>query len=219
MELAQVHLFDPVDVSDVRRTLRPLLPSTLLQPYGSLGVQIVGPWRPADVWRGAPELLLWTVGFEVPGDALLNDEGRARIGGGTLARRAAPVHPAEHLAGRLGGGLVLLHSDAGHYAYTAIYRERHLRYSLMLVDHERLVRCDGVEVIVEAPPKVVPEGDRAGVLATGLERWCFAPVPMTPRDRIFLAERLAELVADAPIEWLVVDGSWDQEPERAVSAR
>ena len=149
MELAQIHSHDPIDAGAIRRVLRELLPPNLLNPWGALGVATVGPWRPADVWPGAPELLLWTTAFELPGDALLNDEGLRRFGAGIIGRRGAPVHPAEHVVGRLGAGLVLLHSDAGRYAYSAVYRERHLRFSLMLIDGERSVRCDGQEVIVE----------------------------------------------------------------------
>lgn len=213
MELAQIHSHDPIDAGAVRRVLRELLPSNLLNPWGALGVVSVGPWRPADIWPGAPEMLLWTTAFELPGDSLLNDEGVRRFGAGIIGRRGAPVHPAEHVVGRLGAGLVLLHSDAGRYAYTAIYRERHLRFSLMLIDGERSVRCDGQEVIVESPPKSFPEQDRAGVLIAGLERWMFEPLPLGARDRMFLADTLAQLTEGAEVEWLIERGEWTVDPE------
>lgn len=217
MELAQIHSHDPIAPDDVRRVLRELLPPALLNPWGALGVAMVGPWRPADLWPGAPEILVWTTAFHIPEDGLLNDEGLRRLGAGIIGRRGAPVHPAEHVVGRLGGGLVLMHSDAGRYAYSAVYRERHLRFSLMLIVGERSVRCDGQEVIVESPPRAIPEQDRAGVLLAGLERWFFAPLPFGTRDRMFLADSLAQLTDGVEVEWLIERGEWAGEQRLALA--
>lgn len=208
MELAQAHFLQPVDVADVEAVLREILRPELLNPWGALGVAAVGPWRPADVWPDAPELLVWSLAFHTPGDALLSEAGVQRLGAGTIARRGAPVQVVEHVVGRLGHGLVLLHSDAGRYGYVAVYRERHLRSSLMLVDGERIVRCDGVQVMVESPPRELPEQDRAGVLLAGLERLFLESLPLRPRARIFLVEDLDQVTASAEIEWLIQSGAW-----------
>lgn len=219
MEIGQLHVMEPLDADRVEAGLRERLGGGLL-PYAALGVSIAGPWRPADVWPGAGERLCWTASFDIPGDALLTDEAASVLAAGSIARRHAPLHPAELIAPAFASALVLVHSDAARLAYVAVYRERHLRMSLMLHDSVRLVRCDGTAVVVQAPPRSFPERDRAGVLLAGLHSWLREPIFVDAEERMFLADQLAAL-AEAPVEWLVRHGRWTDEPpvKQRASAR
>lgn len=211
MDFLHYHSLRPMPRVHVEARLRELLAPGLLHRRAALGVAIHGPWRPADVWAGAVERLVWTVSFELPEGALLNDLGEERLGDGVIHRRQAAVTPAELLARREGDGLVLAHSDALRTAYAAVWRERHLGWSLLLQDRERLVRCDGEVVMVEEPPRRFPEQDRTGVLLGGWARWMGEPLELPPRDRLLFADTLAALPQEDPVDWLISDGGWTDE--------
>jgi hypothetical protein len=218
MELAQVHTMMPLTTPGVLGTLRSVIPERALHPRARLGLSIAGPWRPADLFPGAIERLAWTASFEVPGGQLFTDEGAASLGRHGILRRHGPVHPAELFARAFGDAAVVLFSDATRLAYVAVYRERHLRWSLQLEDRVRIVRCDGHGVTVEEPPVNVPEGDRTGVLLAGLYQWLREPIEVDAVDRYLLVEMLGAITG-AP-EWVAGDGHWDgAEPEKIAVAR
>lgn len=208
MELVHYHSLAPLTVDLVAARLHEVLAPGLLHRRATLGVAVHGPWRPADVWDGAVERLVWTVSVENPGGALLTARGEEVLGDRGITRRQAPVTAAELLARRFGDGLVLVHSDPARLAYAAVYRERHLAWSLMLIDRARLVRCDGEVVVVEEPPRRFPEEDRAGVLLAGLQHWLREPVEVDPEGRILLADTLGALPEADDVAWLVQDGEW-----------
>jgi hypothetical protein len=106
------------------------------------------------------------------------------------------VTALECVADRLPGALVLVHSDAGRSAYASIWRERHFRWSLRLDDGLTAVRSDGQVVMVESPPKQVPEGDRTGVLLAGLSRLIGENLQVTAADRFVVPDVLSALAAD-----------------------
>jgi hypothetical protein len=208
MEFAQYHGFQPKSIRGITADLHAALRPGYLHRRASLGVVARGPWRPADLWEGALERLVWTVGIESAGGPLLSEAGETELGRSGLARRKAPIHPVELLAQRAGEGLVLVHSDAAQLAYVAVYRERHLSWSLLLQDRVRLVRCDGQVVLVDEPPRYIAEVDRAGVLLAGLRQWLREPVEIADTGRLTLADTLAELTGEEPPEWIVRDGAW-----------
>lgn len=219
MELAQLHSFERKTLAGVSADLRQVVRSGWLHPRASLGVVVNGPWRPADLWPGALERLVWSVGLDAGGGPLLSARGEAEMAKDGLERRQAPVHPVEALARRAGEGLVLLHSDAARLAYVAVYRERRLAWSLLLQDSVRLVRCDGQVVQVAEPPRFVAEGDRMGVLLAGLDQWLRDPIALAEGDRFVLAETLATLTYEAEPAWVARDGAFlgdaDSMPARA----
>ncbi len=217
MEFGQLHVLEPLSIDCLRAELRARLEGALL-PHAMLGVSMSEAWRPADLWAGAEERLCCSVGFEIPDDALLTEAGTANVARGSIARRLAPVHPAEAIACRFPCALVAIHSDAARFAYVAVYRERQLRMSLMLQDGVRLVRCDGDAVIVQEPPRFFPELDRAGVLLAGVQSFLRTPIPLEREERMFLADQLGGLTDSEPIQWLVRNGRWGDEvepPQRA----
>lgn len=214
MDLLHYHSQRPLTLSWVAARLRESLAPGLLHRRAALGVTLHGPWRPADVWRGAEERLVWTVGFELPEGVLLNDLGEERLGEGVIHRRQSAVTAAEILAKREGDGLVLAHSDTARVAYASVWRERHLAWSLLLQDRVKLVRCDGEVVMIdEPPPRRFPEQDRAGVLLAGLAQWLRTPIEVGPEARLLLADTLAGLTLEEPVHWLVEDGEWIDERE------
>jgi hypothetical protein len=206
MEFTQFHSFRPQSAQGVGDELRALLAPAWLHRRASFGVAVRGPWRPADLWPGGMERLVWTVSLE--GEVHLSDAGAEALGRAGLLRRRAPVQPLEALARRQGDGLVVVHSDAAQLAYVAVYRERHLAWSLLLQDRVRLVRCDGEVVVDEAPPRRVPEVDRAGVLLAGLHQWLREPIEIDPEERLVLADTVGGITLDEPVHPLVDDGGW-----------
>lgn len=206
MELAQLHTFEPRTVEWVEATLREVLRPGWLHRRANLGVVIEGPWRPADVWPAGIERLAWTTALVSPGPTL-TAEGELGVGASGLVRRHAPVHLVEALAQRAGEGLVVVHSDTHCLAYVAVYRERRLRWSLMLQDRVRLVRCDGEQVQIAEPPRFVPEGDRTGVLLAGIEHWLREPIAFADVDRFVVPDILGQLAGGEPT-WIVRDGSF-----------
>ncbi len=208
MEFAQFHSFEPRTTESVTTELRRTLVPGHLHRRADLGVVVVGPWRPADRWAGGIERLVWSVGLESRGGPILSEAGEAALGRSGLARRHAPIHPVEMLAMHAGDGLVIVHSDANHLAYVAVYRQRRLSWSLMLQDRVKLVRCDGQVVQVAEPPRFVPEGDRAGVLLAGLHQWLREPIDLDDTDRLTLADTLGQLTGDVEPTWIVRDGGW-----------
>lgn len=219
MEFAQFHSFEPRTVDSVVAELRGAIRPAHLHRRAALGVVVVGPWRPADLWSGGIERLVWTVGIESHGGPLLSEVGEAELGRGGVARRHAPVHPIEALALRAGEGLVVLHSDAAHLAYVAVYRQRRLSWSLMLQDRVRLVRCDGQVVQVAEPPRFVAEGDRAGVLLAGLHQWLREPITIDDTERLVLADTLGHITHDVEPVWVIRDGTWGDPPAEPGAAR
>jgi hypothetical protein len=215
MELAQLHAFERRTVDTVEAELRQALPAASLHRRAALGVVVHGPWRPADLWPGALERLVWTVALESGGRPVLSAAGEAALAGQGIARRHAPIHPVEALALRAGEGLVLVHSDAARLAYVAVYRQRRLAWSLMLHDDERLVRCDGQVVQVAQPPGWFPEGDRTGVLLAGLQQWLRDPFALEEGDRFILPDLLGQLTEVPEPRWLVRDGEWLRSDGRA----
>ncbi len=208
MEFGQLHVQEPLDVEGVIGGLRGLLLPEYIHKRAEMKVGIVGPWRPADLWPGSLERVVWTVGFALRRDHLFSTKGEQRFGGGSIERRLAPLHPAELLVRSLGNGLVTLFSDGSGLCYVMSWRERHLRFSLMLQDRLRVVRCDGVEVEREEPPKKLPEGDRTGMLRIGLERWLTEPLRIPDGEQIFLPDILGGLTDSVEWHTLIQDGEW-----------
>lgn len=219
MEFAQFHTFERRTASGVAAELRQILKPGWLHRRADLGVVVTGPWRPADLWAGGIERLVWTVGIDARGGPLLSERGESELGGPSFTRRHAPPHPVEALAQRAGEGMVVLHSDATRLAYVAVYRERRLTWSLLLQDRVKLVRCDGQVVQVAEPPKYVPEGDRTGVLLAGLHQWLREPIALDDEERFTLADSLGQLTADEEPAWIVRDGAFPSPPAEPGRAR
>lgn len=217
MELAQYHSFERQSVDGVARVLRNLLRPEHLHRRADLGVTVQGPWRPADVWPGALERLVWSVEISSGRGPVLSAAGESALGRLGPAKRSAPLHPVEALAIAAGEGLVVVHSDAARLAYVAVYRQRHLAWSLSLEDGVRAIRCDGQVVLVSEPVRWLPEEDRVGVLAAGLGQWLREPLVLEGADRLQLPDVLASLTSGEEPVWLVRDGHWaaEQAPRRA----
>ncbi len=209
----------PIDVDDVAVALRATVdgaaryaPRGLLHRRGALDVAVTGPWRPADRWPGALERMAWTATFTLPTGAWLSDAAEEAIGAApTFARRQLGPTPAELVAIAFGEGLVVAHSDAAPRAYCAVYRERRLAWSLLFEERARIVRCDGYDVTVEAPPpRHFPEQDRAGVLLAGLRQWLRESVAAEGEGRLFLPDALAAVTEDVESVAVVRDGVWER---------
>jgi hypothetical protein len=213
MEFGQLHSKESLSVEHVKTALKGMLLPEFIHKRGHLKILVVGPWHPADLWTGSSESSIWSVLFESHRDTLFSDAGEAKLKRGSIERRLAPLHPAELLARALGNGLVTLFSDASGFYYTLVWRERHLRFSLMLEQcttaayKQRTVRCDGVQVVVETDPKEFPEQDRVGVLLEGWNRWLGERIPVE-EERIFVPEALSGLGEDQPWHTLIEDGAW-----------
>ncbi len=209
----------PLSVEDADRRLRGAIPAAALHPRASLAVSATGPWRPADLFPGAIERLAWSLRFDTPDGSVFTEEGAASLGRHGVLRRHAPVHPGEIYLRSLGEGVFLLLSDAAQLAYVAVYRDRQLRWSLMLEDRVRAVRCDGDTVRITAPPADLPEVDRTGVLLAGLYQWLREPIDVPGASRYIFGELLDALTPDPGIE-LVVGGGWpDAAPLRIAAAQ
>lgn len=243
MELVQIHTMEPLTPAGIGATLAAALPASLLDPKGGLSVHVSGPWRPADRWEGGVERLVWTATFTSPRARFLKPDADATLIRRGLARPDHPIHPAEALARQVGGALLVHWSDAWQLVSVAVYRDRRLRWSLLLQGAHggreadapdgptieetpdrytadtgdlsppppvsRMVRCDGHSVIVEAPVRWVPEGDRTGVLLAGLDRFLTEPLSLSGTEQLTLPDQLAE--ADLPPgepTWLARDGAW-----------
>jgi hypothetical protein len=194
-DLVQLHSCEPLDIERFVALFSARFSMDDLQRDAELVLAVTGPWRPAELWPLAPERCLWTLTL-LEGRECFTGSGTARAGRvGGMERRQAVVTPLEAVADGLSGGLILVHSDAGRSAYAAVWRERHLRHSLRLDDGRVCVRCDGQAVIVESPPKHLPEGDRTGVLLDGLSRLVGERVEVEPADRFVVPDVLAELGA------------------------
>lgn len=214
MELTQYHTLLPVKPAKVLAALQAKIRPVWLHKRAMLSAAILGPWRPCDVWPGTPEVLLWTVGF-IGNGALLNTRGEEKLREGSIERRHMAVTPAELVAMRLGQGLAVRFSDAETYAYVALYRERHLRYSQLYQDRTRLVRSDGEVVVVEEPPG--PESGRIDTLLTGFQRLLAAPFHPTDDACLFLPDTLEQLLLDRPTTPLIDYGEWvTPEPDENV---
>lgn len=219
-DLVQLHTFEPQRYGDLKRALRARVDDRWLHPWAALDVAIAGPWRPAEIWRGAPERLVWTSTFTLPEGGLFTADGeQAAALIGTLGRRQAPVTPAELLAPAFAAGLAIWHSDAGQSVFVSLWRDRRLRHSLRLEPGVQVVRCDGERVVVEAPPRHLPEVDRAGVLLGAWSRFLGEPLPVEGMDRIVFADTLAELTREAPELELIGRGEWADEAQRAVGGK
>lgn len=219
MEFAQFHSFERQSTAGIAAALRQILKPGYLHRRADVGVVVNGPWRPADLWSGGIERLVWSVGVDAGGGPLLSERGEAALGHEGATRRQAPVHPVESLAQRAGEGLVIVHSDAACFAYAAVYRQRRLAWSLFLQDRVKLVRCDGEVVQVAEPPRYVPEGDRTGVLLAGLQQWLREPIVLQGDEHYTLADTLAQLTSDEAPEWIVRDGHFPTPPAESGRAR
>lgn len=241
MELVQLHAMEPLSARAIGEVLADSIPAEALDPRGGLGVRVAGPWRPADVWPGGIERLVWSATFEAPRDRFLLPEAFPTLMRRQLARPHHPVHPGEAVARRLGGALLVSWSDTWQLAMVTNYRDRRIRWSLLLegahggreadapdeprveetadrytwdsgeIEEKptsRMVRCDGVTVMVEAPVAWVPEGDRTGVLLAGLDRFFTEPLDLDLTARLTLPDTLAALVPEGPPTWLARDGRW-----------
>ncbi len=196
MDLVQLHTFEPTSAEQVLSLLRARVNEAWFSPWARLSVAVSDVWRPADLWTGGIERQVWTV--SVTGDDGLTTDGLSALADvNTMGRRHAPLTLAEVVAPALGAALVVVHSDPGRSAYVAVYREGRLRFSLRLDDARLVARCDGERVIVETPPRLVAEQDRAGVVVEGLRRFLTELPPLEGADRLCLVDHLAEL-ADAP---------------------
>jgi hypothetical protein len=193
-ELAQVLSFVPLDLGAAVSALHDALPPGSCLPWGRLRLGVCDPWRPCDRWSGAPETWAHAIVVADPGDPPWTDEAAAalaeRLG---IARRRAPLTAAEVIAHAHGDALVVVHADATPEAYVALYRERRLRFSLHRREPGWLARCDGHVVSIDDRAETFAEGDRAGVLLAGLCRWLATPIELSPEERLFLPETLADL--------------------------
>lgn len=215
MFFGHLHSREPLQRTQVIDALKGMIQPGFIHKRGNLRVGLVGPWRPADLWPGAMETAVWSVLFEIERDTLFSKAGEEKLRRGSIERRMAPLHPAELLVRALGNGLVTLFSDSG-LAYVLVWRERHLRCSIMLENHIdlsagylcRVIRCDGVQVVVETEPKELPEEDRVGVLLEGFFRWMGERVPVDADTRIFVPDQLGGLAEQARWEQLIQDGEW-----------
>jgi len=198
-DLVQLHTCEPITAGRLRQVLAERIDPRWCHRWARVEVAIAGPWRPADVWHEGPERLLWTASFRFPDGGFFTADGEAEAGRVSgLTRRQAPVHPAELVAGSVGAALVVWHSDAAQTVCVSVWRERQLRWSLRVDRRERLVRCDGQKVVVEAPPRHLPEGDRTGVILTGFRRLCGEFPEIEGAERLVLVDTLESLTADAP---------------------
>ena len=224
MELEQVHTMSPLADSALDAIVRAVLaglspddPRRPLHRKAALDARVTGPWRPADVWAGALERLVWTASFDTPTGAFFTADAEESLAASRMTalvdRRGAPVLVAEVVAAHLGEGLVVYSSDAARAAYVSVWRERKLRWSLYLEHGVRTVRCDGDPVFVEAPPRDLPEGDRTGVVLAGLRNWLREPLDLDPTDALFVLDRLGELGDGAPVVH-VVDERFGAPPSR-----
>ncbi|MSQ01267.1 MAG: hypothetical protein EXR71_05140 [Myxococcales bacterium] len=215
-DLVQLHTCEPIDAERLVRELRPRIDPQWLHRWARLSVAVTGPWRPADVWAGGLERLVWSATFSYPDGGFFTEAGERAAGERNgLARRQAPIHPAEILGPAFSAALVLWHSDAGRTTCASVWRERHLRWSLRLDDGQRLARCDGERVVIEAPPRHLPEVDRVGVLLGGWTRLLGEFPRIEGRDRLMFVDTLEALTAEAPAESLYAEGSWAGERVRA----
>jgi hypothetical protein len=219
-DLVQLHTFEPQSVGLLERELRARVDPRWLERWAALDVALSGPWRPADRWPGAAERLVWTSTFRLPEGRLFSTDGeREAAGTNGIGRRQVPATAAELLAPAFGAALALWHSDAGQSVVASLWRDRRLRHSLRVDSGVRAVRCDGERVIVEAPPRHLPEIDRAGVLLAAWARFLGEPLPLDGADRFFFADALAELTAGVPDVSLVAPGAWYRELVRAVGGK
>ncbi len=210
MELVHYHGMEPLDRDVIGAALRARVPAGNLHHRGVLEVALASSWSPSDTWPEAIVRRCWSASFTEPRRGWLTDAGEARLARQGFAARQAPVTPAEVLAQQLGGGMVLVFSDAARLCYVAVYRDRRFAWSLMLQDGARLVRAYGDEVSVfEPPPRLFPEGDRLGVLAAGLQQWLREPVGADEGDaRLLLPEALAGCFDEQATHRLCEGGVW-----------
>lgn len=221
MELVHLHAMEPFGLPGIRDALEEVLPPGALHHRGRVEVEIAEDWSPAQVWPGGLERRCWSVAFRVVRGGWLTDVAEKRLSREGFGERA-PVNPAEVVARKLGGGLVVVFSDAGRLAYTAVYRERKLSWSLLLQDGERLVRAVGARDVQahQPPPRVFAEGDRLGVLAAGLRQWLREPLDLEEGDaRLLLPETLQVVFADRPRHLLCEDGVLLSPPALAAARR
>ena len=199
---------EPLGLAEVCGALERSVPRDALHPRGCVEVALAADWSPAEVWPGALERRCWSVGFRVVRGAWLAPAAEDRLAAELGGR--GPVTPAEVLARAVGGGLVVAFSDAQRMAYVAVYRERRMQWGLMLHDGVALVRALGRDVQVHAPPpRVIPEGDRLGVLEAGLWQWLREPVALDDGEaRLLLPETLDGLLRDASWTTLSDGGAW-----------
>ncbi len=215
-DLVQLHACEPITAARLRHDLGARIDARWCHRWARVEAAIAGPWRPADVWHGGPERLLWTASFRYPDGGFFTADGEAEAGRSSgLTRRQAPVHPAELVGSTFSAALVVWHSDAAQTVCVSLWRERQLRWSLRVDARERLVRCDGQKVVVEAPPRHLPEGDRAGVILAGLQRLCGEFPVIEGAERLVLVDTLEALTAAAP--WQVVGEFAGRAPAGAVA--
>ncbi len=196
MDLVQLHALEPLGAPALVAELRRRVDERWLARWGRVVVSVTGPWRPADLWAGGIERLVWTASFS--GDPGLSTEGRDALeAANSVSRRNGVASFAELLAPSLAGALVLTHSDAARSAYVASYRERRFRWSLRLDDGRLLSRCDGERVMVDAPPRFVAEVDRTGVLLAGFARFFGEALPVEGADRLVFVDTLASLAPES----------------------
>jgi len=206
---------EPIAHTHVRGVLERALRAGELHPRGRVEFALGEDWSPAMVWPGAVERRVWSVAFRVVRGAWLTREAEERFAEELGGR--GPVTPAEVLARALGGGLVVAFSDAQRMAYVVVYRERRMQWSLMLQDGAALVRALGRDIQTHAPPpRVVPEGDRLGVLEAGLHQWLREPLPLDHAEaRLLLPETLDSPLRDAVWHALCDGGRWGGPPPLA----
>ena len=219
LALGQLHSFEPLDAETLAAHLADRLDARWLDRRAVLEVSISVPWRPCDLWEGGLVRPVWTATFS--GDLpFWAPGGEAEVGHlATLAKRQAPVSLAELCAEIPGSALVVVYSDATRSAYAAVWRERQLRWSLRLDDGVLAARCDGDRVIVESPPRPLPEIDRVGVLVAGLSRFFTEMPALEGVDRLLLPDVLLALDAETvPVRYSRAD-LFGSATERAVAGK
>jgi hypothetical protein len=220
MELVQVHCMEPFGLDEVRAALVDAVPVGGLHHRGRMEVELAADWSPAQVWPGAIERRCWSASFRMLRGDWITAAAEGRLARARFGERA-PVNPAELVARRVGGGLVVVFSDAARLCYVGVYRERRMRWSLLLQDGVRLVRALGEDVQVHAPPpRHLPEGDRLGVLDAGLRQWLREPIGAEDaHDRLLLPETLEARFLDVPRHLVCEDGAWTPGPPLASARR
>ncbi|MFN7131034.1 MAG: GPW/gp25 family protein [Myxococcales bacterium] len=96
MEFAQFHSFERQSTTGISAGLRQILKPGYLHRRADVGVVVTGPWRPADLWSGGLERLVWSVGIDAGGGRAA-EEGDYEAYVRQLIRQVLLVAPGERI--------------------------------------------------------------------------------------------------------------------------
>lgn len=219
MGLCQLHSFEPLDAEFLASRLADRLDANWVDRRAVIEV-VVGPiWRPIDLWPGGLIRPVWTAEINVEGPLWTPGAESEAASLASLGKRQAPVTLVELCADSLGAALVLAFSDATRSVYASVWRERRVAWSLRLDDSVISARCDGERVIVESPPRALPEVDRVGVLCAGLHRFLTEFPVLEGESRLLLPDILAGLTLGAARAQYSRDELFGSVGERAVAGK